>query len=152
MKRDGYVLKDNAAASVGFQLLNQLGLELSQYRASAKLGTRHMLRSPAKEYHATIVEGTDTARHRRARVAIIENVLRPVFLQKDAKRLFSIEQKQLLWHSTKDRTCANPTCRKVLGWKDVRMDHITAHSRGGVADLKNAQMLCARCNGAKGDK
>jgi len=152
MKRDGYVLKNNEAASLGFQLLNELGLELSQYRASVKLGTRHALRSPAKEYHNTIVEGTDTARHRRERVKIIENILRPVFPLKDAKRLFSVEQKQLLWHSTKDRICANPACRKVLGWKDVRMDHIKAHSRGGFADLKNAQMLCANCNCAKGDR
>jgi 5-methylcytosine-specific restriction endonuclease McrA len=40
----------------------------------------------------------------------------------------------------------------VLGWKDVRMDHIKAHNKGGFTDLSNAQILCVSCNGAKGDR
>lgn len=151
MKRDGYVLKDQTLANWGFQLLNELGLELSKYRESSRRGERRSLRSPAREYHSTILEGTDTARHRLTRVHIIESILRPIFPQKDSQRLFSLEQKQLLWHTSKDKFCANSSCKKKkpLTWKDVRMDHITAHSKGGMADLKNAQILCATCNSEK---
>ena len=98
------------------------------------------------------MEGTDSARHRRERVRIIESLLRPEFPQKDSKRLFSKEQKQLLWHSSKDKSCSNPDCRKVLNWNDVRMDHIKAHSKAGITNLSNAQILCVSCNSKKGAK
>jgi 5-methylcytosine-specific restriction endonuclease McrA len=150
MKRDGHSLKDKQIANMAFQVLNQLGLELSEYRQSFKNGKPKKLKSPALEYHNTVLEGTDTARHRRDRVRIIESILRPIFNQKDAKRLFSIEQKQILWHSSKDKCCSNPECGKILTWKDVRMDHIKAHTKGGRTDLRNAQILCSKCNSSKG--
>lgn len=152
MKRDGYALTDKPSAPLAFTVLNLVGLELSAYRQSFKEGERKMLRSPAREYHNTVLEGTDSAKHRRERVRIIESMLRPIFPQKDSKRLFSIEQKQLLWHSAKDKCCSNSNCKKVLTWRDVRMDHIKAHSQGGVTDLSNAQILCISCNAVKGGK
>lgn len=152
MKRDGYIVTARNAANLAFMVLNQLGLELSEYRQSFRKGEHRVLRSPAREYHNTVLEGTDTARKRRERVRIIESILTPIFAQKDAKRFFSLEQKQLLWHSSKDKLCSNPKCRKVLSWKDVRMDHIKAYTKGGKADLRNAQILCVRCNSIKGGK
>jgi 5-methylcytosine-specific restriction endonuclease McrA len=152
MKRDGFNVKDKKSARLAFSVLNQLGVELSDYRQSFRKGERRVLRSPAREYHDTVLEGTDTARKRRERVRIIESILRPIFNLKDSKRLFTLEQKQLLWHSSKDKCCSNPQCKKVLGWKDVRMDHMLAHTKGGRTDLKNAQILCVSCNSRKGGK
>lgn len=152
MKRDGYNVKDKNIAKLAFSVLNQLGIELSDFRQSFRKGERRVLRSPAREYHDTVLEGTDTARKRRERVRIIESILRPIFNQKDSKRLFTLEQKQLLWHSAKEKCCSNSKCKKVLSWKDVRMDHIEAHTKGGRTDLRNAQILCASCNSSKGGK
>lgn len=156
MKRDGHNVKDKDAAKLAFLVLNQLGLELSDYRQAERSGERRVLRSPAREYHKTVLEGTDTARHRRERVRIIENLLKPIFNQKDSRRLFSTEQKQLLWHSSKNKLCPNPDrnlkCTGALTWKDVRMDHIEPYAKGGRADLRNAQILCASCNSKKGCK
>lgn len=152
MKKDGYVLNDKKVAALAFEVLSQLGLELSEYRQSFSKGKPKRLHSPAREYHETVLQGTDSARNRRERVRIIESILRPILNQKDAKRLFSPEQKQILWHSSKDKCCSNPKCRKVLTWKDVRMDHIQAHTSGGRTNLQNAQILCVTCNSSKGAK
>jgi 5-methylcytosine-specific restriction endonuclease McrA len=152
MKRDGFDLTNKTKAKMAFEILNQLDNDLIMYRQSFKSGRRSVLRSPAREYHNTVLEGTDTARKRRARVRIIENILRPIFNQKDPRRLFTQEQKQLLWHSSKDKCCSNRQCRKPLSWNDVRMDHIKAHTKGGRTNLRNAQILCASCNSKKGGK
>ena len=152
MKRDGYTFANRKTNEMAFTVLNQLGLSLVDYKESFKRGKPKQLQSPAKEYHSTVMEGTDTARHRRTRVSIIENILRPIFPLKDSKRLFTQEQKQLLWHSSKDKCCSNPKCKKVLSWLDVRMDHIQSYIKGGRTDLRNAQILCSSCNSIKGGK
>jgi 5-methylcytosine-specific restriction endonuclease McrA len=146
MKRDGYQLKDKRATALAFKVLNQFSLSLTRYRDAFRGGKRYQLSSTAREYHNSVQAGTDTARHRRTRVTTIEHLLHPIYAQKDSKRLFSLEQKQLLWHSSKDKVCTNPKCRKPLTWKDVRMDHIKAHTKGGWTDLSNAQILCSPCN------
>lgn len=150
LNRDKYVLKNMNSANLAFLILNQLGSELNRYRLSYLSGEHYVLKSPAREYLSTILEGTDTARNRRERIRIIENILTPIFEKKDGKRLFSLEHKQLLWHSSKDKQCSN--CKKVLNWNDVRMDHIKAHTRGGRTDLSNAQILCETCNLIKSGK
>lgn len=158
MKRERHNVKDKVAANLAFVVLNQLGLELSAYRDAARSGDRKVLRSPAREYHNTVLEGTDTARNRRERVRIIENILRPIFNQNDTNRFFSVEQKQLLWHSSEDKYCTyvrvatGKICGKKLGWNDVRMDHIKPYSKGGLTNLSNAQLLCEKCNSIKSDK
>lgn len=152
MKRDGYNVKDKAAASIAFKVLNQIGLELASYSESSRSGKRQVLRSPAREYHSTVLEGTDSARHRRARVKIIENILMPIFQKKDSRRQFSLEQKQLLWHSSENRLCSHRGCKTEITWNNVHMDHITAHSKGGMTDLRNAQIMCAKHNIMKSNK
>ena len=146
MKRDGYQLKDKGATALALTVLNQFSLSLARYRDAFRGGKRYQLSSTAREYHNSVQAGTDTARHRHTRVTIIEHLLHPIYVQKDSKRLFSLEQKQLLWHSSKDKVCKNPKCREPLTWKDVRMDHIKAHTKLGRTDLRNAQILCSRCN------
>jgi len=158
MTRDGHNIKDKDAAALSFLVLNQLGFDLIKYREASKKGESLTLRSPAKEYHSTVLAGTDTARHRRERVRIIENILKPIFDQKDPRRFFSQEQKQLLWHSSKNKFCTyrspktGKICGKKLSWNDVNIDHIKAHSKCGRTDLSNAQLLCKKCNSIKRDK
>lgn len=152
MKRDGYVIKDKKAAKMAFLVLNQIGLELAEYAESGRSGVRSVLRSPAREYHNTVLEGTDSARHRRDRVKIIENILMPIFPRKDSRRQFSPEQKQLLWHSSAVQCCSFKGCKTELTWDNVQIDHIKAYSKGGKADLRNAQLMCAKHNQMKSNK
>lgn len=152
MKRDDYVIKDKEAAKMAFLVLNQIGLELAEYAESSRSGVRSVLRSPAREYHNTVLEGTDSARHRRDRVKIIENILMPIFQKKDSRRQFSPEQKQLLWHSSATQCCSFKGCKTELTWENVQIDHIKAYSKGGMADLRNAQLMCAPHNQMKSNK
>lgn len=151
MKRDGYTFKDKKAAKVAFLLLNQISLELAAYSAAARSGKRHSLKSPPREYHLTVVEGTDTARNRHERVRILESILTSIFPKKDGLRLFTPEQKQLLWHTSKDKCCAFKGCKRNLSWDTVQIDHVLAHSKGGKTDLTNAQLMCAYHNQSKSD-
>jgi len=48
-----------------------------------------------------------------------------------------------------DFTCLNPACRKKPA-KSV--DHVIALERGGTNKLENLQLLCVKCNKAKGAK
>lgn len=151
MKRDGYSFKDKKAAKVAFLFLNKISLELAAYTDAARSGQRHLLKSPAREYHLTVVEGTDTARNRRERVRILESILTSIFPKRDALRLFTPEQKQLLWHTSKDKRCAFKGCKQNLSWDTVQIDHVLAHSKGGRTDLANAQLMCAYHNQSKSD-
>lgn len=150
LKRDGYVVKDPDSAQLSFLMLNKLGLEIARYRTHQRAGEPYKLEGDAKAYFQTITEGTDSAVNRRARNKIIEDLLLPIYKKKDAKRAFTKEQKQLLWHKSKDLKC--PECGVSLDWQDVHMDHVMPHSKGGATTNENGRLVCSQCNLAKGAK
>lgn len=152
LRREGFVMNSKEMSDLAFNVLNQLSLSLAEYYQSHRTGKRFRLDGVTRRYFNTVVAMTDSASNRKVRVDIIDNLLRSIFSKKDSKRLFSEEQKQLLWHSTKDKSCKNLQCGKVLSWKDVRMDHMESHTKGGRTNLKNAQILCVSCNSRKGAK
>jgi HNH endonuclease len=43
-------------------------------------------------------------------------------------------------------------CRKCGSAKNLRIDHVLPHSRGGITELSNLQTLCRDHNGSKGDQ
>jgi len=45
-----------------------------------------------------------------------------------------------------------PHCQKEFTFDEFEIDHITPLSKGGRTELKNAQLLCKRCNVLKGGK
>ena len=67
---------------------------------------------------------------------------------KDEQRLFTPEQRRILWNSDEKRVCS--ACGKPLTWNDYSADHVIAHSRGGKTTLKNAQLMHRGCNSRKG--
>jgi 5-methylcytosine-specific restriction endonuclease McrA len=103
-----------------------------------------------REYVLTILEGTDAAANRRAREEIVRQLLESLFESKASARLFSAEQRRILWNSTAVRKCR--TCPKTLTWEDFTIDHIRPHSKGGRTELDNAAIMCRRCNSAKGNR
>jgi hypothetical protein len=95
----------------------------------------------------TVQGDTDSAANRKRRAEILTGILVPLFETKDDKRVFSAEQRRILWNSDEKRICAR--CRKALTWDDVSVDHVLAHTKGGKTSLKNAQLLCRPCNSRK---
>jgi hypothetical protein len=74
----------------------------------------------------------------------------------DSTRFFTKADKQVLYSALIDgngkgkKLCAN--CKKEFTFDEFEIDHILAWSKGGRTELKNAQLLCKRCNASKGGK
>jgi 5-methylcytosine-specific restriction endonuclease McrA len=102
-----------------------------------------------REYLLTVREGTDEISHRRKRGEILRGLLESLFERKDSERLFSAEQRRLLWNSSDQRRCA--ACR-TLTWEDFTIDHINPYSKGGRTQLDNAALMCRKHNSAKGNR
>lgn len=97
----------------------------------------------------------DSASTRQRRAEILGPMLFPLFEKKDGKRLFSPEQRRIIWNREEQHYCSGKDCPKAgepLTWEDVTIDHILAWIKGGATSLKNAQILCRRCNSKKGGK
>jgi 5-methylcytosine-specific restriction endonuclease McrA len=103
-----------------------------------------------REYLLTVREGTDEINHRRKREQILRRLLETLFERKDSARLFSAEQRRILWNTTEARKCI--TCKKSLTWEDFTIDHINPHSKGGRTALDNAALMCRKHNSAKGNR
>ncbi len=74
----------------------------------------------------------------------------------DSRRFFSKEDKQVLYKQLEDgkrkglKKC--PICKKDFIFDNFEIDHIYPWSKGGKTSLDNAQLLCKKCNGNKGNK
>ena len=102
------------------------------------------------DYLLTVQGNTDSAPIRQRRAELLRGLVFPLFEKKDEQRLFSSEQRRLLWHSADARSCAK--CSRGLRWDEITVDHVFAHSKGGKTSLDNAQILCHSCNSSKGKK
>ncbi len=152
MKRDGYVVDDISSIQRAVEILKLLSVELAGYTNAMRKGEIIRLSEVSRRYRETVSYGTDSARNRRDRVKIIEKLIRNGFKGKDFKRGFTDEQKQILWHGTKDKICSFRGCKKKLTWDDVEIDHVAPHSRGGTTSLKNGQIMCRKHNRVKSNK
>ena len=103
-----------------------------------------------RDYLLTVREATDEINHRRRREQILRGLLEPIFGKKDSQRLFSAQQRRILWNTLEVRKCN--VCRKSLSWEDFTVDHIDPYSKGGKTQLANAGLLCRKHNSAKGNR
>ncbi len=101
-----------------------------------------------RNYLGTVVQQTDSAPQRKKREDILRNILESLFEKKDAQRLFSKEQRRIIWNTARSRCCKE--CGIELTWEDFTIDHIKPWSKGGKTRLKNAAILCLSCNASKG--
>jgi len=151
MNKERLVLKDRRRNKVAFELLRHLSTGVDMLRQQLKKA------KPAKppqrlfsDYLLTVQGDTDSGANRERRREILRGLLLSLYERKDEKRLFSSEQRRILWNSDEKRLCR--ICGKPLTWVDLSVDHISPHVRGGKTDLRNAQMVHRRCNSAKGDR
>ncbi len=103
-----------------------------------------------RQYLYAVRADSDSESNRKKRHEILEGLIQPLFEKKDEQRLFSAEQRRILWNTSEERVCAECGCE--LDWTDFHADHIKPYSLGGKTVLDNAAILCATHNLAKGKK
>ena len=102
-------------------------------------------------YLRTVMSSTDDIHQRKEREKILDSVLSGVFETKDPYRTFNKEQRRIIWYQSNGH-CSNKKCKKKLTINNFHVDHIKPHSKGGKTTLKNAQIMCAKCNLEKSNK
>ena len=103
-----------------------------------------------REYLLTVIQSTDEISQRRRREDILRGLLESIFRRKDKDRLFSSEQRRILWNTSKDRICKK--CGKEVTWSDFTIDHIKPFSNGGATKLANSAIMHQSCNSSKGNR
>lgn len=102
-----------------------------------------------EDYHLSVIEGPDSRTNREIRFNILFNLISSVVECKDNKRLFSPEQKRLLWNTSRDKKCA--ICKKAItSWSDLNIDHKNPWSLRGPTDLRNGRLTHRKCNIKRG--
>jgi len=104
----------------------------------------------SREYLLTVLQSTDEYGQRKRRENILIGLLESLFKRKDQDRLFSQEQRRIIWNSSVERRCTK--CKKRVTWKDFSVDHIKPFSKGGKTKLINAAIMHKNCNAAKGNR
>ena len=103
-----------------------------------------------RDYLLTVQQATDELSQRKKREQILRGLLQTLFEKKDHQRLFSPEQRRIIWNSSAERRCSK--CGKVVTWDDFTVDHIKPYSKGGRTKLDNAAIMHHSCNASLGNR
>jgi hypothetical protein len=151
MDKDKFVLTDPKRNEIAFSLLRRLSTEVDQLRDRLRKAKPGKVEQRLyQEYLLTVQGDTDSSATRERRRQLLKGVLWSLFERKDDKRIFSLEQRRILWNSEHQRLC--PKCGKPLSWHDVSVDHVKAYTKGGPTKLSNAQLMHRNCNSSKGSR
>lgn len=148
---EGRILTDRRRNRLAADLLAAFstGIDLVRERQKRAQGIK-----PGEEiyrdYLVTVTGATDEVSQRKRRANLLRALLETLFARKDSDRLFSAEQRRILWNTTATRVCQS--CRRRVTWEDFAADHIQPHSKGGRTSLENAALLCRPCNASKGNR
>jgi hypothetical protein len=144
------VLNDNRSNRLAFELLRKLSTGVDELREQYRHAKAAKPRPPYSDYLLTVQGDTDSSATRQRRANIIRGLIQPLYEYKDGRRLFSQEQRRIIWNSDTAQTCSR--CPRKLAWEDFTVDHMVAHVRGGRTRLDNAQLMCRACNSRKGGR
>lgn len=149
----GFVLTDAKSNLLAWDILTKFSGRVDILaRQSKNLEHKQLSASDelVRQYLFAVRADSDSESSRETRHNILKGLLESLYDKKDSKRLFSEEQRRILWNTADQRVCAQCGCN--LGWEDFHADHIKPHSAGGKTTLENAAILCAAHNKAKGKK
>ena len=149
----GFVLTDAKSNLLAWDILTKFSGRVDILaRQSKNLEHKQLSASDelVRQYLFAVRADSDSESSRETRHNILKGLLESLYDKKDSKRLFSEEQRRILWNTADQRVCAQCGCN--LGWKDFHADHIKPHIAGGKTTLDNAAILCAAHNKAKGKK
>jgi hypothetical protein len=144
------ILTDRKRNAMAFELLRKLSTGVDELREQYRQARAAKPHPPFSDYLLTVQGDTDSAATRQRRANVIRGLLQPLYEAKDGKRLFSPEQRRIIWNSDTVQTCKK--CRRKLSWGDFTVDHVVAHVKGGKTRLDNAQLMCRSCNSGKGGR
>jgi len=151
LERDRFVLKDWRRNRIAERLLRRLSTGVDELRDRLRRAQpATSVQRLYSEYLLTVQGDTDSAASRTRRAEILRGLLSSLFAFKDDKRLFTAEQRRILWNSDEAKKC--PSCKKRLTWSNFAVDHVLAHTKGGKTKISNAQLLCRKCNSRKGGR
>jgi 5-methylcytosine-specific restriction endonuclease McrA len=151
LEREHCILTKPSRNRIAAALLSEFGAAVDGLRHLQK----RLERIPAdmdlyRSYLQTVLEGTDTSQNRKGREKILVGLFGSLFERKDPWRIFTSEQRRVIWQSNKKKLCI--FCRKPVGWENFTIDHVLPHSRGGRTALVNAALAHKSCNSSAGDK
>lgn len=148
---EGLILTDEKRNKLAFDLLINFSNGIDRVRIKQKRAENiDESENIYREYLLTVLSSTDEITQRRKRMNILNGLLRNLFEVKDKQRIFSPEQRRVIWNSTEEKKCGE--CGVKLTWENFTIDHIDPHSRGGKTSIENASLLCRRHNSAKGNR
>ncbi len=145
------ILTNRRNNSLAWDLLSAFAAGVDKVRDSQKdaRGTPPELET-CREYLLTVQQATDEISQRKKREQILRDLLQSLFEKKDKQRLFTPEQRRIIWNSSAERKCAK--CGNPVTWNEFTVDHIRPHSKGGRTKLDNAALMHHRCNASKGNQ
>ncbi|HVZ41420.1 MAG TPA: DUF262 domain-containing protein [Candidatus Kapabacteria bacterium] len=146
---DGLILTDRRRNAQAQVLLVEFAKRIDEVRIRMRNGEGVTLEDALyRDYLVTVQGNTDSLVTRRRRADILRGLLGGLFEVKDERRVFTREQRRLVWHTAETRRCCS--CREALTWENFTIDHVIAHSRGGRTSQTNAALMCRSCNSRKG--
>jgi hypothetical protein len=151
MNQQNLLLNDRQRNIIAMKMLQRFsnGVDEVRLQQRASEGARQDQRIFV-DYLLLVQQSTDAVTQRQRRGQVIHNLLGGLFERKDEKRIFSPEQRRLLWNSEDKKVCA--ICEEPLDWANFQVDHIKAYSKGGKTALSNAALTCGPCNASKGNR
>lgn len=149
LRQQGCILNEGARNRQAQELLISLTLGVDKVRQQTRRieGTTPE-QDFFRQYLITVQGNTDGIATRKSRADLLRQLIGELFDKKDEQRLFTIEQRRLIWHSDEEKKCTK--CKDSLTWENFTLDHVIAHSRGGRTTISNAALMCRRCNPQKG--
>jgi hypothetical protein len=153
LDRNGCVLTNSTRnrQAEGFLFWLTLGVDQVRQQQRKTIGATPEQRIFA-DYLMTIQGDTDSQATRERRSHLLRGILAGLFEVKDDRRIFSPEQRRLIWHSDGTKRCSFPGCGVILNWTNFTIDHIKPFAKGGKTSQRNAALMCKKHNSQKGAK
>jgi hypothetical protein len=150
-EKRGFILTEKRKNQLAFELLRNFSngvdeVSVQQKKARGIQPGQELYR----EYLLTVIQSTDEIKQRQKREEILKSILESLYEKKDKNRIFSKEQRRLIWNSEEDPKCA--ICGHSVTWEDFTADHIKPHSKGGKTSILNAAITHKVCNSKKGNR
>lgn len=101
------------------------------------------------EYQDFTYAATGSKNRVIGRITMIYNIISSIIGKSsdgDVKRLFTYDDKELLWH---DNYICSYCGQQILSIDDAEVDHVKPFSKGGKTEISNAQLLHRHCNREK---
>jgi len=149
-------LSDRRGQRIAERLLHRLGSDANRAQEERRRLKTITIKPVVRDYLMAVEQGADAVGQRVKRQAILTALLGNLFSERDRRRLFTPQQRELVWSSMQGRRCVGrrngKRCNRRLNWHSFQVDHIRPWSKGGKTDLTNARGLCPRCNASKGNR